>query len=464
LPVGPQRASVARVAIIGEHNLSYSSPSGRRLRRLDVSLLLACLLASPNARAQPAAAGPAAAGLTFDRAIALALERSPQLQSQSAELRRAEAELLGSRVYPFNPVIEASQARRDDGQEQTHDREVGISQEVEIAGQRGKRIAAASGSLDVIRLRVSRARQELAANVGEAFVLALQARELEELARFEQEIARSLAEFEQRRLDAGAGTLVDLNLARAAEGRAQRRVELAIAAETAARATVAERIGLSPADLPGLEGELPESWPNAAPLQDLEIRAIDQRQDLAALKIEIETSAARLRLEQSLAAPNLVLGLATGREADRDNLDTVVAGVTIPLFNRNQGGIATARANQESAAADLALATLALRSEVATAASRYHATTRALAVFRETVAGTLDENLELVQKSFASGKLRASEVLVFRREFVDSRRELIEAAADAWLARIALDLTTGDTQLPTPNPDSTPSTAPETPR
>ncbi|GMU64560.1 MAG: cation transporter [Acidobacteriota bacterium] len=444
--------------------MSYSSPSGRRLRRLDVSLLLACLLASPNARAQPAAAGPAAAGLTFDRAIALALERSPQLQSQSAELRRAEAELLGSRVYPFNPVIEASQARRDDGQEQTHDREVGISQEVEIAGQRGKRIAAASGSLDVIRLRVSRARQELAANVGEAFVLALQARELEELARFEQEIARSLAEFEQRRLDAGAGTLVDLNLARAAEGRAQRRVELAIAAETAARATVAERIGLSPADLPGLEGELPESWPNAAPLQDLEIRAIDQRQDLAALKIEIETSAARLRLEQSLAAPNLVLGLATGREADREDLDTVVAGVTIPIFNRNQGGIATARANQESAAADLALATLALRSEVATAASRYHATTRALAVFRETVAGTLDENLELVQKSFASGKLRASEVLVFRREFVDSRRELIEAAADAWLARIALDLTTGDTPLPTPNPDSTPSTAPETPR
>ena len=444
--------------------MSYSSPSGRRLRRLDVSLLLGCLLASPNARAQPAVADPAATGLTFDRAVALALERSPQVQSQSAELHRAEAELLGSRVYPFNPTVEASRARRDDGQEQTHDREVGLSQEVEIAGQRGKRIAAASSSLDAIRLRVSRARQELAANVGEAFVLALQARELEELARFEQEIARSLAEFEQRRLDAGAGTLVDLNLARAAEGRAQRQVELAIASETAARATVAERIGLSPADLPRLGGALPESWPSASPLEDLESRALDQRQDLAALKIEIEATAARLRLEQSLVAPNLVLGVATGREADREDLDTVLAGVTIPLFNRNQGGIATARANQESAAADLALATLSLRREVATAASRYQATTRALAVFRETVAGTLDENLELVQKSFASGKLRASEVLVFRREFVDSRRELIEAAADAWLARIALDLATGDAQLSTPNPDSTPSTPPETPR
>ncbi len=112
---------------------------------------------------------------------------------------------------------------------------------------------------------------------------------------------------------------------RAAEGRAQRQVELAIAAETAARATVAERIGLSPADLPRLEGELPESWPSAAPLPALEARALDQRQDLAALNTEIEAAAARLRLEQSLAAPNLVLGVATGREADREDLDTVLA-------------------------------------------------------------------------------------------------------------------------------------------
>jgi cobalt-zinc-cadmium efflux system outer membrane protein len=185
---------------------------------------------------------------------------------------------------------------------------------------------------------------------------------------------------------------------------------------------------------------------------------------LAALKSESEAAAARRRLEQSLAAPNLVVGLATGREADREDLDTLIAGVTIPLFNRNQGGIATARANQDGAAADLALATLAMRSEVASAAIRYQATTHALTVFRETVAGTLDENLELVQESFASGKLRASEVLVFRREFVDSRRELIEAAADAWLAKIALDLTTGDTQLPAPAPDSTSSTSPETSR
>jgi hypothetical protein len=137
------------------------------------------------------------------------LERSPQVQSQSAALRRAEADLLGSRVFPFNPVIEASQARRDDGQEQTQDREVGISQEVEIAGQRGKRIAAASRSLDAMRLRVSRARQELTASVGG--LRPPSGSRLENWRR-SREIVRSLAEFGLT-IDA-AGTLIDLNLAR----------------------------------------------------------------------------------------------------------------------------------------------------------------------------------------------------------------------------------------------------------
>ena len=47
-----------------------------------------------------------------------------------------------------------------------------------------------------------------------------------------------------------------------------------------------------------------------------------------------------------------------------------------------------------------------------------------------------------------AGKLRGSEVLVFRRELIDSRRELIEAAADAWLAQIELGLATGATPVP----------------
>jgi cobalt-zinc-cadmium efflux system outer membrane protein len=388
-------------------------------------------------------------------AIQQALDRSPALRAREAEVRIAEAELAGARAYPFNPVLDGSRANRDDGTERTQDREVGLSQEVELAGQRGKRTRTAQKNLESAQARFGRERERLAAEVARAFVDAIRRRELLALAGFEREIARGLAEFEQRRLDAGAGTVVDLNLARAAEGRAERQIALAEAGEIEARAVVAELIGSSPADLPHLAGALPDSLPDPPDTADLERQALARREDLVALRAGLESADARVRLERSLAAPNVVLGVARGREADREDLNTISAGFAIPLFQRNQGGIASAKAVAEGTKAEFAAAELAVRREVEVAVARFAAARNALSVFRQTVAGTLEENLELVQKAFAAGKLRASEVLVFRREFVDSRRELIEAAADAWLSQIDLAFATGE---PVPT-DSNPSTA-----
>ena len=62
---------------------------------------------------------------------------------------------------------------------------------------------------------------------------------------------------------------------------------------------------------------------------------------------------------------------------------------------------------------------------------------------REQVLGTLDESVELLQRSFTAGRIGATEVVTLRREFVASRRETVEALAEAWLARIELDLAVG---------------------
>ncbi|MCL4836707.1 MAG: TolC family protein [Thermoanaerobaculia bacterium] len=426
-----------------------------------LAVSLAVSLPAPLPAQPPAPPPKGADAITLEQALALALERSPLLRESAARVALAEGALLGARTYPFNPVLETERASRDDGAARTSDREIALSQEIEIAGQRGKRVAAANAAAEAARAAFTRSRQELAAGVTSAFAAVLRARELAALAAFEREVATELAAFEQRRFDAGAGTLIDLNVTRAAEGRAARRVALALADEAAARASLAEVVALPVSDLPAAAGRLPDAWPAPAALAELERLALDQRSDLLALRAEVEAATARIRLERSLATPNLVIGLATGREADREDLDTVRAGFAVPLFQRNQGGIATARAEADVLSARLASAELAVRREVTAAWSRAEATSRALAVFLQTVAGTLEENLDLVQRGLAAGKLRGSEVLVFRRELIDSRRELIEAAADAWLAQIELELATGTTTVP---PTSDPSSSAETTR
>ena len=46
-----------------------------------------------------------------------------------------------------------------------------------------------------------------------------------------------------------------------------------------------------------------------------------------------------------------------------------------------------------------------------------------------------------------AGKIGASDVLVFRREFVEGQRQYVEALFEAQSARIALDLATGRTPI-----------------
>jgi hypothetical protein len=80
--------------------------------------------------AQEAPAAAASPALSLAGAIGLAFERSPRVLAGAAEVRFAESELLSARIYPFNPVLEGSRARRDDGISETRDREIGISQEL----------------------------------------------------------------------------------------------------------------------------------------------------------------------------------------------------------------------------------------------------------------------------------------------------------------------------------------------
>jgi hypothetical protein len=264
--------------------------------------------------------------------------------------------------------------------------------------------------------------------VASAFAAVLRAPELTALASFEREVAAELAAFEQRRLDNGAGTLIDLNVTRAAEGRAARRVALASGEEAAARASLAEVVALPVAELPAAAGALPDAWPAPAALVELERLALDRRSDLLALRSEVEAATARIRLERSLATPNLVIGVAKGREADREDLDTLRAGFTIPLFQRNQGGIATARAEEGVLSAQLASAELpcGAKSSPRGARQRRLPARRGLSPDGRR---KLEENLDLSSEALRPESARQRSAGL-RRELIDSRRELIEAAAD----------------------------------
>lgn len=417
---------------------------------MSISRILPLLTVLTLACASPmAATDEGVTELTLDRALSAAMTNSPVIRAAEAEVAEARGRLIGGRTYPYNPELGLEGAGRDGPEGSTTDRSLSLSQQIEIAGQRGKRAAVANSELASVLRRLERRRQEVVARVERAFARAIGARELVEVAESDLTLTRGLLGFERKRLDSGAGTQLELNLAQAAAGRAERRFQLATAEWMAARTLLAEAAGLNPASPPVPVGSFPTEPVSITPLENLVAEALERRPDLASLRQEQEVSRRSLRLERSLAVPDLRLGAFSSRE-EHEDIRGVGLAIAIPFFNRNQGRVAEARAAVDRTAAETLSGELALRQEVTEARARLEAATAAVGALKDLVVGTLEESLQLLQRAMEAGKVSATNVLLLRRDLIEGRREHVEAAMDAWIARVDLELATGDVKLTEP--------------
>jgi cobalt-zinc-cadmium efflux system outer membrane protein len=406
----------------------------------------AAILAAVAVGAIAHAAEPSPRRLTAPQAIREALAGSPVLRARRAEVEQAEGRLLTAKTYPYNPELTLEATRRTHV-DSTMDHGVRLGQEIEIGGQGGQRAAAATADLDTARARLLHEERLLAARVETAFVGALRARELLEVEQANVELVRSIAEVARKRLDAGAVAQMEVNLAQVQVGRAERDLRLAEGAYDIARALLAEVVGLDPAQPPEVDGEIDApAQPLPSPIALLE-SAREQRADLQSLRMATEAAHARIERARRDAIPNIEIDAFYGREEQTDRLLGGELRVRIPVFNRNQGTIAESRAALRQTVAETEATEIQIRQEVAASLARSRAARAATDDLEQQVIGTLEDNLRLLQRSFESGKTGWTEVLVFRREFVDVQRIYIETLADARLADIELKLASGATPI-----------------
>ena len=397
------------------------------------------------------AAVQAAPEWTLSEALETAFENSPVLRGKQAERQEVASRVVGARTYPYNPEVSLELADRSSPGGSTTDRGLSISQELELAGQRSKRIAVADQSLAAAEAILLHQRRLLAFQVESAFAEAVMARELLGVATTDAELAREVLAFSERRLERGAATQIEVNLAQASAGRAERSLRRAQASYASARSRLAELAGAEPQTPPEPVGDLliPEAEPLL--LEDLLALAFECRGDLLAAGQREQAAEAMIRLALAEGKPNLVVGGFYQREEASDDIVGATLSLSLPFFNRNQGRIAESRARRERLRHERAALRLTVEQEVVAAFNSLQAARAAAEHLRNQVLGTLDENVELLQLSFEAGRIGATEVVTLRREFVASRREYIEALADAWLARIELDLAVGRLSLPEPS-------------
>jgi len=411
-----------------------------RARDLAAALVCVAALTPVAAAAEPVAEPDAARVMTYSEVLAAAAH-SPRLKALAAEVEAARAGVVDAGVYPHNPEVGLSVADRGSGPEATTDREVAVAQTFELARQRARRRAVAGSHLEAARFDLDQARRIVLAEAARAFARADSHRKLLGIERAQAELAASFAELVERSLDAGSATALDLALAQAGLARAESARAAARGRYDAARARLTELVG-GTAEAPVTPaGGLPELSPPPA-LGELLSLAASRRGDLLAARERVETARARVALARALRFPDLTVAAHAGRE-EGDDVVGLSLSVPIPLFDRNQGGEALAEAGVAAARAELAREELEVERQVAAARGRLTRALESRRLTRQLGETALEDGLELVERSFDAGKIGIAELIVYRRELLEGRRQVVSRESEVWEAALDLAVAVG---------------------
>jgi outer membrane protein len=375
---------------------------------------------SADARgAFPADLAPRRDGLTLADVVDLALRNNPQTQLSWSQAR-AGAAAYGAARAAYVPTVDASvnasyaqttvgQTLGGVGTRRAITPAVTLSYLLLDFGGRSGTVAAARAAAVALDLTHNATLQDVALQVEGAYFNLFAQRALVEAARQTVAEADTNVNSARQRNRAGVATIADVLQAETQLAQAQLDQETAEGNLEVARGALAVAMGL-PANAPYALAPVGDSAAigvAAASVDTLIDRALVNRPDLAAARVEVQRSEAEVRVARSALLPSIQLGstvthpYSSQANASGSTLG-ITLGVAIPIFNlarpynvmaaRAQVDVSTARANllrteiaqqvftsyyqlrtatQRSRTADVLLAS-AVRSE-AVARARYRA-------------------------------------------------------------------------------------------
>lgn len=378
--------------------------------------------------------------LTLEGAIALAREHAPAVLAARARIEEARGRLKGASVLAReNPEVGVGTGRRTSDRGEFVERELEISQRLELGGRRRSRIAAAQAGISRSEWVSEETARRALRDVATAFLRALHAGERARVASGAESVAGEVLRIAERRYRAGDVAILEVNLTRAALARARSAVATAEAAREEALGDLRSLLGFSSADVFVVHGDLARRALSS--LEDLLANAA-HRPDISALEAEIREAEADERLGRGLAWPDLGLGLRSARE---ENAKILLGSfkLTLPVFERGQGLRAEAHARASRLRMELQARRRQVEAEVRTAAEVYRRRVASVDELEREVVPLLGENETLSRRSYEVGQIGLAEFLLIRRETLDARLEYLERSLEASVAAIDLESAVG---------------------
>lgn len=391
--------------------------------------------------------------LTLDAALDWAGEYNPTLRAAKIRVEQLTGEAIHADVaVPSNPRIEVGAGQRSTRAGSGTDLNIQLSQEFWIAGQGGLRESAANSELSAARDQYRYLVSATTARVRAAFLSVLVADKAVATARRVVKANRELYDYAQRRMDAGAGTQLELNAAQLGVSRAAALRARAKNRLQRARLALDDLLGIDPSRRLRVVGTLaidPLNLPDRAELLE---RAVRQRSDLVAAAGRVAAARQRLKLADRQIIPNLtVFGFyreengGNGQGPDGSGATIAGGGVSfeLPILHRYEGERKQAAAELDQARLEQANLQREVRLQVLRALSDYRSARSQVKALDSAVFDAAQQTVELTQRAFQAGEVGAPAITTAQNNLISVRTEYLSALDALINATTDLERATG---------------------
>lgn len=209
--------------------------------------------------------------------------------------------------------------------------------------------------------------------------------------------------------------------------------------------TLAAAVGEPSLPITKLEGDLTANTPRFDG-ETLLARVLRESPEVRQAQLNVERAKAAVERVRAERIPNLFVRTRLGYNSEsfapgKDvGFETgIEIGIPLPLFDRQQGNVATAQADLDHAQAEVRRLELALRSELATVIRGYEDARMEVERYEREILPRAQRSHELYRKGFQQMAAAYPQVLIAQRTLFQSRAEYTQALVELWRTAALLE-------------------------
>lgn len=380
---------------------------------------------------------------TLERAIGLAAAHNPEIRVLAADIASARGEVTTATTWA-NPEVSVGHGFKRTSDSSSSMTELhgdfGLEQTIEWPGKRDLRRAVAQKNVAMRQLALAGFRTQIAIQVRRVFFTLLASREAVLLREQRLSLAQTFVEAAKKKVEADVAPEFEAIKAEVEVVSARKALREAQAQQAAARVALNSLMGRKPTEPLMVVGALRTGV--AVPTRSALLESLERNPSVRIQSAEVERTGLSVESIRKSQLPDFKVGPSL-EFTPHEQTFSIGLSLPLPFWDKKQGEIATATAEQQKALAELVKLRREIIGEVSIASVNLTAAKDSLGFYTPELRGKLKGALDAAGQTYSEGQMPLLIYLETQRAYFDTEADYFETLQKLFEAQAELESALG---------------------